>query len=198
MTLQELQSAYQTTIAAEATAKTAHDQAVTARNGILLTLSREGGPADDKRVVAADAAIKTTGTAAEMAELARSDAEHAMHLAEIDWLSTEAAKLKAAHTIDRAAAKESAEHARQAFADAQAALLEWMNTSAEAQNASQAGAMFDDSINSAYAVTNQVLAAMPSSERPKTRLPFGGGINRNLQIVLQTMAGVRQRPDVII
>lgn len=197
MTLQEFQSAYHAAVAAESTAKAAHDQAVAARNGILLTLSREGGPADDKRVVAADAVIKTTGTASEIAELARADAERAMHESEIRWLTTEAARLKAAHTSAEEAAKTAAAHAQQSLADAQQALSVWMAASADAANASQMGAMFDTSIGSAYALTNPVLAAMPSSERPKTRLPFGGGINRNLQIVLQTMAGVQQMPNVI-
>jgi hypothetical protein len=197
MNLKDLQSAYQTAIAAESTAKTAHDQATASRNEVLLTLSREAGPADDKRIVQADAAIKTTSTALEMAALARADAERAVHLAEIDWLTGEAERLKAAHASASEGAKQSAERARQALADAQAALQEWMVAGADAAQASRAGALFDTTVDTGYSLTNALLAEMPRSERPKTRLVHGTGTNRNLEIILQTRSGVQQGPSVI-
>lgn len=196
MTLQEFQSAYHAAVAAESTAKTAHDEAITSREAILLALSREGGDATDKRIITADAAIKATATALEMAGLARADAERAAHEAEVAWLTAEAARFKAAHTSAEEAAQSAATHARQALADAQLALDGWMTARGDAARASQAAALFDSSI-AAYAATNPVLAAIPGPERPKTRLTGGGGVNRNLQIVLQTTTGIRQRPNVI-
>jgi hypothetical protein len=173
MTFVETQSAYQAALSAESVAQTALDAAIEARAAILLQASRESAPADDKRIVSATTAVVTAQTAADMAGLKRADAERTMHLAEIDELTQQAAALVADHESAVQNAKAAAAHAREALQAAQDAVAAWRGALQTVSQTGREGAQHDIFI-AARAASNPLLAAIPSPERPKTRLQTAG------------------------
>lgn len=179
----EAKSAYDAALTAEHAAQVALDAAIEAKRTALLSASRTGVAPDDKTIIAAAAAVTTASTRLDMAAMVRADAETAMHQAEIDWLTDEAARLVTRYADAGAAATAAGDCARQAFADAQTALAEWQAAHQARAVAAGDAAHFDASVDATWAKTNPILADQHMSTRPKTRIrPHGIGRHVTLQL----------------
>jgi len=179
----EAKTAYDAALAAEQSAQAALDTAKEAKNAALLSASRTGVAPDDKTIIAAAAAVTTASTRLEMAAMVRADAETTMYQAEIDWLTDEAAKLVTRYADAGAAATQAGDRARQAFADAQSALTEWLAANQARTAVASDAAMFDASVDAAWSKTNPILGGKHMSERPKSRIR-AHGVGRHITVQL--------------